>query len=98
MPFAPGVSGNPNGRVPGSKNKKSQIAFDQLLEIYSDNIPRLRVELEKLEGKEFVSEMRGLSEFVIPKLQRITSTTFSLEQDPEVSKEYFSIGGKTFEL
>ncbi len=101
MPFAPGQSGNPNGRKPvaegGSRNKKSQIAFDQLLEIYADNIPRLRTELEKLEGKEFVSEMRGLSEFIIPKQK--SSTNFNYEvNDEERVREVFKINGQEFEL
>lgn len=36
-----GVSGNPAGRKPGSKNRLAQILIDDLTQAYTDNAPQL---------------------------------------------------------
>jgi hypothetical protein len=96
MPFQPGQSGNPAGRTPGSKNKKTQIAYEEYFSIYQDNIPRLRDELSKLSGKEFVCEMNKMAEFIFPKQSRVQSENISLDEHRIV--EVFKIGGKEFVL
>ena len=96
MSFIPGQSGNPNGRPAGSKNKKTSVAFDEFLSIYVDNIPRLKEELAKLQGKEFVSEMNKMADWVFPRQQRVIATNFNFDE-PEV-KQVFKIGEQIFEL
>jgi hypothetical protein len=94
MPFQPGIVQNPEGRIPvskgGSRNKKSLVAFDSLLAIFGDNMPRLREEMAKLEGEAFVREMRGFAEFIIPKQSRVVSMNFNSNEERE--KQIFKIG------
>jgi len=85
MPFKPGQSGNPNGKPKGIKNKKSDevrgmfqklidtIGFDQLAE-----------DIKELKPKERIDVLLGLSEFVIPKLNR---TTLSGDKDNPLTIE-----------
>jgi hypothetical protein len=93
--FKPGIAANPGGRPKGAKNLKPKKAYDALVEIYLSNLPKLKTELEGLSGKDFVSEMRGIVDFIVPKQQRIVSANFNIDAgNEERIEEIFVIGGR----
>ncbi|HYH15861.1 MAG TPA: DUF5681 domain-containing protein [Flavisolibacter sp.] len=79
MPFEPGKSGNPNGRPKGSLNKAAGNVRDNLASLLEENGNKLKTELDKLEGKDYVSAYTALLPYVVPKLQN-TTLDIDLEQ------------------
>lgn len=74
MPIPKGVSLNPHGRRKGSKNEKTkewERFRDWMME---DGLYRFRNELEKLEGKDYISAVKDLMEYFQPKLARVENT------------------------
>lgn len=70
MPFEKGKSGNPNGRPVGAINK-STAKFKELgAAMMNEDIDRLKSEMAKLEGKDYVDAYCKLIEFFAPKLSR----------------------------
>lgn len=70
MPFAPGESGNPDGRPKGSKNKNTEI-WDNFCEFLVNNgAQRFLTELQTLEGKDYTDQFQKIVEFAKPKLAR----------------------------
>jgi len=70
MAFEKGVSGNPNGRPAGSTNKSTQAIREIVQGIVDNQISKIETELNGLTGKEYISAITGLMEFVLPKLSR----------------------------
>ncbi len=70
MAFEKGVSGNPNGRPAGSTNKSTQAIREIVHGIVDNQISKIETELNSLSGKEYISAITGLMEFVLPKLSR----------------------------
>ncbi len=57
-------------RPVGSKNTRTE-RWEEFAEWFvMGAVPRLRVEMEKLEGKEFINTVKDLLEYFQPKLQR----------------------------
>jgi hypothetical protein len=92
MPFKPGEVNNPYGRPVGSINIKPQIVQQHLFEVYINNIPKLEVELGKLEGKQFLDEMLGIVSYLIPK--GLIVANYNAANKEEEVIEVFRIGGK----
>lgn len=55
------------GRVKGSKTKRTERLKDALSEIVIENVPRLREEIAKLEGKDYLWAVEKFTAYVIPK-------------------------------
>ncbi|WP_426060621.1 DUF5681 domain-containing protein [Hymenobacter sp. B1770] len=85
MAFKKGISGNPNGRKPGTANKTTQTIrdkFAELLACYS--LEQMKADLLAIESpKERLSILAGLAEFVTPKLSR-TALSNDAETMPSV--------------
>jgi len=79
MPFEPGKSGNPAGRPKGSTNKSAGKVRDTIASLLEENSEKLKTELSKLEGKDYVSAYTALMPYVVPKLQN-TTLDIDLEQ------------------
>lgn len=78
MPFEPGHSGNPGGRPKGTSNKLTSKTREQLAILLDGGYKKLQDELNKLEGKEYVSAYTNLLPYVVPRLQNT-----SLDINPE---------------
>jgi len=55
------------GRWVGVKNKVPRAVKDALLEIVGENIDKLRYELDKLEGREYIDALTKLLPYVVAK-------------------------------
>jgi|TARA_R110000737_G_C14156493_1_gene408695 hypothetical protein len=71
--FKPGQSGNPNGRVKGSKNKATKEireAYQKLTEDNLENMNRWLLQVSHEDPAKAMDLMLRLSEYIIPKLAR----------------------------
>ena len=102
MPFQKGVVTNPNGRVPlalgGSRNKRTSVAFDKYLEIFGENMDRLREQVASMEGKELADTLLKMADYVFPRQSRVINANFNLDDEKEKVKEGFMIGSKFLEF
>ena len=70
MGLQKGQTNNLNGRPKGSTNKRTQ-QWEKFAEWFmTDGMDRLQEEMGKLDGKEFVREVKDLMEYFQPKLSR----------------------------
>jgi hypothetical protein len=81
MAFKKGYSGNVEGRPPGAANKTTQVQREFIQSIIDKQKDKIETELNKLQGKEFLTAITGLMEFVIPKLQRTELKTDFKNED-----------------
>lgn len=74
MPFKKGKSGNEEGRPKGKKNRKTEQweVFSEYM--LNGGLEKFQKELDKLEGKEFVTAVKDLMEYFKPKLSRVDTT------------------------
>ena len=71
--FEPGQSGNPAGRVKGSKNKATKEireAYQKLTEDNLENMNRWLLQVSHEDPAKAMDLMLRLSEYIIPKLAR----------------------------
>ena len=71
--FKPGQSGNPAGRVKGSKNKATKEireAYQKLTEDNLENMNRWLLQVSHEDPAKAMDLMLRLSEYIIPKLAR----------------------------
>jgi len=68
--FKPGLSGNPQGRPKGSKNKTTSDIKEKWRQILENQMKTLEQDLEEMKPDERVKLIASISEFFIPKLQR----------------------------
>jgi hypothetical protein len=54
MPFKKGISGNPNGRKKGVKNKTNSISEVFISNLVESRLQRFEYELDKLKGEKFI--------------------------------------------
>ena len=64
--FLPGNPGRPGG-VP---NKVTKIQREFIQSLLDDQQEKIKAELERLTGKDYINAITGLLEFVLPKLNR----------------------------
>tara|TARA_R100000656_G_scaffold49226_1_gene39737 strand:+ start:3111 stop:3407 length:297 start_codon:yes stop_codon:yes gene_type:complete len=74
MVFAKGQSGNPKGRVKGSKNEKN-LQWEKFRDFMMNaGLERFELEMKSLKGKDYVASMKDMMEFFQPKLARTELT------------------------
>lgn len=78
--FKRGISGNPNGRPMGSKNKVTAKVINLISLIVEENLPRIRKDLDELEPKDRLRFIASLFAYIVPKQQSIAPY---VEQPPE---------------
>ncbi len=77
MPFLPGQSGNPQGKLPGTANKTTVMVrnlFAQILEDEQENFKEALETLRTTNPKEYVMVMTKLSQRFLPEM---TATALS---------------------
>lgn len=74
MPFKPGISGNPAGRTPGSKNKAQAEVRELIEEIFKENREEIKAAFEKLEGRDKVRAATELLPYIVPKMQSVSNS------------------------
>lgn len=76
--FKKGVSANPSGRSKATAKKIERMKSYMDLAL-SDRWERYLQAMDSLNDKDFAAEYRALMEFRFPKLQRVDSTTVSVQ-------------------
>ena len=64
--FKPGEGGRPKGKL----NKVTVLQRNFIQSVLDQQQDKIVIELNKLTGKDYLSAINGLMEFVLPKLQR----------------------------
>lgn len=77
--FAPGESGNPNGRPKGSKNVNTEALRAVVAELLADNVEKIKADFAALKPRERVAAWTALLEYSLPKLQR-SEMAFNLDE------------------
>lgn len=71
MKYKKGVSGNPNGRPKGTKNKATAALIERVEKLIANNIDTLESDLRELEPRERVKAIISLLNYALPKRQSI---------------------------
>lgn len=74
MPFTKGITGNINGRPKGSQNKVTQLQREFIQDLFAGQHDKIKDELLKLKGKDYINAITSLMEFGVPKLCRTELT------------------------
>jgi len=73
MPFLPGQSGNPQGKLPGTANKTTVMIRNLFAQILEDEQEHFKEALERLRvesPKDYVQVMTKLSQRFLPEMTR----------------------------
>ena len=71
MKYKKGVSGNPNGRPKGAKNKVTAALIERVEQLIANNFETLESDLRELEPRERVKAIISLLNYALPKRQSI---------------------------
>ena len=89
MGLPTGRTNNPNGRPVGSKDKLPSMVKSDVVGFLNDNIENYFVELQKLDGKDYIRCMTELIKLVVPRpLNEEESNTININS--EFIKRLFS--------
>lgn len=69
MAFQAGVSGNPNGRPKGSRNKITVVLQDKISDFLSNNIETIQQEYDQLSPNEKLKFLANILPYVMPKMK-----------------------------
>ena len=69
MAFQAGVSGNPNGRPKGSRNKITMVLQDKISDFLSNNIESIQQEYDQLSSNEKLKFLANILPYVMPKMK-----------------------------
>ena len=74
MKFEKGISGNPQGRPKGSKNKDTEIK-EKVKTLVLDNREQFKDDIKKMNPKDRATVMMKALDFVVPKLKTMEVNT-----------------------
>ena len=74
MAFKPGVSGNPKGRKPGSKNLITKELRKTLKAVISDELEQIPILIQELETRDRLELLIKLLPYCLPKVTTVSST------------------------
>jgi hypothetical protein len=80
MAFQAGVSGNPNGRPKGSRNKITQELQDKISTFLSDNIDEIQQEYNQLSPNEKLKFLSNILPYVMPKMKEMEEPVRIMEK------------------
>ena len=75
MPFEQGISGNPEGRPKGAKNKNIMQLREMINGFLETNFEKIICDFEELKPKERVKLYCDLLQYGLPRLQAVQSAT-----------------------
>lgn len=70
MPFKKNTSGNPKGKPKGTPNKITSLQKEFIQNLLDNQTNKIEMEINKLEGKDYLSVILDLIEYTLPKLSR----------------------------
>jgi hypothetical protein len=80
MAFQTGVSGNPNGRPKGSRNKITVVLQDKISDFLSNNIESIQQEYDQLSPNEKLKFLANILPYVMPKMKEAEEPVRVLEK------------------
>jgi len=85
--FVKGQSGNPAGRPPGAKTKKSDAFKNFIEDLLSTDLPAMKRKFRGLNVKDQFSIMVQMAPYILPKLSSVdTKTTAEKLSEDEFNK------------
>lgn len=70
--YLKGISGNPNGRPKGSKNKKTETIRETFIDFVQNNLDRLQADFDSLEPKDRFKYLFEFTKFFLPNLKSVS--------------------------
>ena len=71
MAFKKGVSGNPNGKPPGTKNRNKQPLYNRIESLVLNNFDRIEKDIEEVSPEVRLEMIANLAGLVNPKNQTV---------------------------
>ncbi|TXF75925.1 DUF5681 domain-containing protein [Chryseobacterium sp.] len=69
--YTKGISGNPNGRPKGSKNKKTESIRETFIDFVEKNLDRLQEDFDSLDAKDRFKYLFEMTKFFLPSLKAV---------------------------